>query len=153
MEQNEKKAVKATELRIDKCFSQAWENPLKMSVRRYNQTMSNNRSGVFIGGLMLGATIGTLTGLLMAPRTGRETRQILKKSADALPELAEDLSTSVQMQAGRLSETALRNWDETLDRLKEAIAAGVDASMRESQLLKRQTETPPETSSQLLDRP
>jgi gas vesicle protein len=115
--------------------------------------MSNNRSGVFIGGLMLGATIGTLTGLLMAPRTGRETRQILKKSADALPELAEDLSTSVQMQAGRLSETALRNWDETLDRLKEAIAAGVDASMRESQLLKRQTETPPETSSQLLDRP
>ncbi|MBA3920457.1 MAG: YtxH domain-containing protein [Nostocaceae cyanobacterium] len=114
--------------------------------------MSNNRSGVFIGGLMLGATIGTLTGLLVAPRTGRETRQILKKSADALPELAEDLSTSVQMQAGRLSETALRNWDETLDRLKEALAAGVDASMRESQLLKRQTEVPPETSTQLLDR-
>ncbi len=114
--------------------------------------MSNNRSGTFIGGLMLGATIGTLTGLLIAPRTGRETRQILKKSADALPELAEDLSTSVQMQAGRLSETALRNWDETLDRLKEAIAAGVDASMRESQLLKRQNEAPPETSSQLLDR-
>ncbi|PLZ45506.1 gas vesicle protein, partial [Fischerella thermalis WC542] len=26
--------------------------------------MSNNRSGVFIGGLMLGATIGALTGLL-----------------------------------------------------------------------------------------
>jgi len=48
--------------------------------------MSNNRSGVFIGGLMLGAAIGTLTGLLIAPRTGRETRKLLKKSADASPE-------------------------------------------------------------------
>ncbi|MEH2285622.1 MAG: YtxH domain-containing protein [Nostoc sp.] len=101
--------------------------------------MSNNRSGVFIGGLMLGATIGALTGLLVAPRTGRETRKILKKSANAIPELAEDLSTSVQIQADRLSAIALRNWDETLDRLQEAIAAGVDASQRESQILNRQT--------------
>jgi gas vesicle protein len=82
--------------------------------------MSNNRSGVFIGGLMLGATIGALTGLLVAPRTGRETRKILKKSANAIPELAEDLSTSGQIQAERLSANALRNWDETLDRLREA---------------------------------
>ncbi|AVH68040.1 gas vesicle protein [Nostoc sp. 'Peltigera membranacea cyanobiont' 213] len=101
--------------------------------------MSNNRSGVFIGGFMLGATIGALTGLLVAPRTGRETRKILKKSADAIPELAEDLSTSVQIQADRLSASALRNWDETLDRLREAIAAGVDATQKESQILKRQT--------------
>ncbi|MEH1814401.1 MAG: YtxH domain-containing protein [Nostoc sp.] len=101
--------------------------------------MSNNRSGVFISGLMLGATIGALTGLLVAPRTGRETRKILKKSANAIPELAEDLSMSVQIQADRLSASALQNWDETLDRLREAIAAGVDASQRESQVLKRQT--------------
>lgn len=100
--------------------------------------MSNNRSGVFIGGLMLGATIGALTGVLVAPRTGRETRKLLKKSADAIPELAEDLSTSVQIQADRLSASALRNWDETLDRLRDAIAAGIDASQRENQVLKRQ---------------
>jgi len=95
--------------------------------------MSDNRgsSGSFLGGVLLGAAIGAVTGLLMAPRTGRETRQLLKKSADALPELAEDLSTSVQLQADRLSETALRNWDGTLARLREAIAAGVEASQRE----------------------
>ncbi|MER3493006.1 MAG: gas vesicle protein [Mastigocladus sp. ERB_26_2] len=107
--------------------------------------MSNNRSGVFIGGLMLGATIGALTGLLMAPRTGRETRKLLKKSADALPELAEDLSTSVQIQADRLSANALRNWDETLERLREAIAAGIDASQRESQAMKRKN--PPDVQT------
>ncbi|WP_392530632.1 YtxH domain-containing protein [Nostoc sp. C117] len=109
--------------------------------------MSNNRSGTFFSGLMLGATIGALTGLLVAPRTGRETRKILQKSANAIPELAEDLSTSVQIQADRLSASALRNWDETLDRLREAIAAGVDASQRESQVLNRQTS--PEDSDSL----
>ncbi|KYC38674.1 gas vesicle protein [Scytonema hofmannii PCC 7110] len=114
--------------------------------------MSNNRSGLFIGGLMLGSAIGTLTGLLLAPRTGRETRQILKKSASALPELAEDISTSVQIQADRLSANARSNWDETLDRLRDAIAAGIDASQRESQVLKRQnTEQNSDPVTQHLD--
>jgi gas vesicle protein len=112
--------------------------------------MSNNRSGVFIGGVLIGAAIGTLTGILMAPRTGRETRQILKKSADALPELAEDLSTSVQLQADRLSESALRNWDETLERLREAIAAGVEATQQERRALKRDAE-PPDSRLSLTD--
>ncbi|MBD1938371.1 YtxH domain-containing protein [Microcoleus sp. FACHB-68] len=114
--------------------------------------MSNNRSGFFFGGVLLGAAIGTVTGLLLAPRTGRDTRKLLKKSADALPELAEDLSTSVQMQADRLSETALRNWDGTLTRLREAINAGIEASGRERQILS-QTEAAgsPASSSPMRD--
>jgi gas vesicle protein len=97
-----------------------------MSKKRSN----SNSSGVFIGGFLIGAAVGTVAGLLSAPRSGRETRQLLKKSADALPELAEDLTTSVQLQMGRLSESALRKWDETLIRLKEAIADGVEASQQ-----------------------
>ena len=91
-----------------------------------------DKNGTFVGGLFVGSMLGTIIGLLVAPRTGRETRQILKKSADALPELAEDLSTSVQLQADRLSESALRNWDGTLARLREAVAAGVEASQMEA---------------------
>ncbi|MBW4637482.1 MAG: YtxH domain-containing protein [Gloeocapsa sp. UFS-A4-WI-NPMV-4B04] len=113
--------------------------------------MSNNRSGVFIGGVLLGAAIGTLTGLVMAPRPGRETRRLLKKSASALPELAEDLSTSVQIQADRLSESALRNWDDTLERLREAIAAGIEASQQERQILDSESIEPPETRPPLVD--
>ncbi len=97
--------------------------------------MSNNRSGAFLGGLLIGTAIGTITGMLLAPRPGRETRQFLKKSADALPELAEDLSSSVQLQADRLSESALRNWDGTLIRLREAIAAGIEATQQDHQAL------------------
>lgn len=97
--------------------------------------MSNNRSGSFFGGLILGSAVGTVVGLLVAPRSGKETRQVLKKSAQALPELVEDLSNTVQMQADRLSESALRNWEDTLLRLKEAVAAGMEASQQERQVL------------------
>ncbi|MBE9140836.1 YtxH domain-containing protein [Nodosilinea sp. LEGE 07088] len=97
--------------------------------------MSDRQSGGFIGGLVIGAAMGAVAGLLMAPRTGRETRRILKKSADALPELVEDLSTTVHLQADRLSETALVNWDQTLVRLRDAITAGQAASRQEYEQL------------------
>lgn len=97
----------------------------------------SNQSGTFLGGLLVGAALGTITSLLVAPRSGRETRTLLKKSADALPELAEDLSTSLQLQADRFSESALRSWDDTLIRLREAIAAGIEASQQQRQQLKQ----------------
>lgn len=87
-----------------------------------------NRTGVFVAGLTIGSAMGTMLGLLIAPRTGKETRKVIKKSADALPELAEDLTTTLQLQADRLSESTLENWEGTLDRLREAIAAGIEAS-------------------------
>lgn len=93
-----------------------------------------NRIGAFLGGVVIGGAIGAVTGLLWAPRPGKETRQLLRKSADALPELAEDLATTVQLQADRFSETALRNWAGTLERLQEAIAAGVEASQLDTSL-------------------
>ncbi len=88
-----------------------------------------------MGGMLLGAAIGTLSGLLVAPQTSRQTRRILKKTAQALPEIAEDVSSSVQIQADRLSASALRNWDETLDRLRDAIAAGIEATQQEREML------------------
>ncbi|MGK7928997.1 MAG: YtxH domain-containing protein [Spirulina sp.] len=109
--------------------------------------MSNNNTGAFLGGLAIGSAIGTVIGILVAPRSGRETRQILKKSADALPELAEDLSTTIQLQTDRLSESAMQSWDETLLRLKEAIAAGMEASQLKSQELTQPRNVTAESSS------
>lgn len=93
--------------------------------------MADNKSDALLGGMIIGAAIGAVAGVLAAPRPGRETRHILKKSADALPELAEDLATSIQFQADRLSETTLSNWELTLGRLREAVVAGQAASRRE----------------------
>ena len=97
--------------------------------------MSNQRSGVFLGGLLVGSAIGALTGILIAPRTGQETRRRLQESAEALPDLAQELTETLHKQADRLSDVALRNWEGTLDRLGEAIAAGLEASRLEVQRL------------------
>lgn len=86
------------------------------------------QTGSFIGGLVIGSAIGTALGLLIAPRTGKETRKVIKKSADALPELAEDLGTSLQIQTDRLSSSTSENWEGTLMRLRQAIAAGIETS-------------------------
>jgi gas vesicle protein len=109
------------------------------------------KTGAFLGGILLGSTVGTMVGLLAAPRSGRETRQILKKSAEALPELAEDLSSTVQLQADRLSESALKRWDGTLVRLREAIAAGIEASQAQNQALHDSDAPQSESSSSVVD--
>jgi gas vesicle protein len=94
--------------------------------------MAKRGISAFIGGIALGSAVGAVVGLLVAPGSGRETRQTLKKSAQALPEMAEDVSNSVQWQANRFSERTLHNWDGTLTRLKSAIAAGIEASRMET---------------------
>ncbi|MBX2863175.1 MAG: YtxH domain-containing protein [Leptolyngbyaceae cyanobacterium MAG.088] len=93
--------------------------------------MSQNNSDNFIGGLLAGTAIGTAIGLLIAPRSGQHTRKVLKKSAEAVPDIIEDLSTSLQFHADRLSQTTLQNWDGTLERLKDALIAGQAATQKE----------------------
>ncbi|WP_204139929.1 YtxH domain-containing protein [Halomicronema sp. CCY15110] len=104
--------------------------------------MAENKSGAFLGGVVIGTAIGAVTGLLVAPRPGKETRQFLRKSADALPEIVEDLATSLQLQTGRLSEASQRRWEGTLGRLREAIAAGQEASQHQYEDLVAQEEQP-----------
>lgn len=93
--------------------------------------MSQNNSDNFVGGLLAGTALGTVIGLLIAPRSGKQTRRVIKKSADAVPDMVEDLSTSLQLHTGRLSQTTLQNWDSTLERLKEALIAGQAATQEE----------------------
>lgn len=84
--------------------------------------------------------MGAVVGLLIAPRTGKETRRILQKSAEALPELAEDLSSTVNLHAHNLSGTARQRWQGTLERLNAAIAAGVQVSQATAEDLSHQAE-------------
>ncbi len=96
--------------------------------------MSAKNNDKFIGGMLIGAAIGVVAGLLTAPRTGRDTRKLLGKTATAVPQMAEDISSSVKFQADRLTTTLGDNWHETLDRLSESIAAGIVASQTDRQI-------------------
>jgi gas vesicle protein len=90
--------------------------------------MADKQRDTFIGGVIIGAAIGTVAGLLAAPRRGRDSRRLLRKTASAVPQMAEDVSTSVKFQTDRLSAAASDRWHETIDRLGNAIAAGIVAS-------------------------
>jgi len=90
----------------------------------------SNGAGKFFGGLIVGTAIGAAVGILFAPRSGKETRQVLKRSAKDLPQLAEEVGANVQYQADRLTVQAQRTIDEALIRLQEAIATGQEASRK-----------------------
>jgi gas vesicle protein len=90
--------------------------------------MADKNRGTFIGGMIIGTAIGTLTGLLVAPRKGQDTRKILNKTMSAVPQMAEDITSSVQLQADKVSAAASDRWHDTLDRLATAISAGIVAS-------------------------
>ncbi|ELS31568.1 MULTISPECIES: YtxH domain-containing protein [Pseudanabaena] len=90
----------------------------------------SNGAGKFLGGVIVGTAIGTAIGILFAPRSGKESRQFLKKSAQDLPKIAEEIGSNVQYQADRLTEQTQRTIDELLLRLQEAIATGQDASRK-----------------------
>jgi gas vesicle protein len=95
-------------------------------------TMAKKKSnGSFISGFLVGGAIGTVLGMLLAPRTGKENRKMMKKSIEALPDLAEDLATTIKLQTGRFSQTTMKKWEGTMTRLQDAIAAGIEASQEE----------------------
>jgi len=58
--------------------------------------MSNESSGSFALGLVLGVAIGVGIGLLYAPQTGTATRTILKEKAVELSDRAEEFADKVK---------------------------------------------------------
>ena len=104
--------------------------------------MSEKSTGAFVGGVIIGAAVGAIAGLLAAPKKGQDTRKLIKESADALPDLMDDVSTSVQFHVERLAESSLSKWDRSLLRLRNAITTGLDASKQESQRLSQSMNRP-----------
>lgn len=57
-------------------------------------------------GLIIGAAAGLITGLLAAPKSGRETRDDLKKKADEVKVTAERKLKEAHKELGKLSDEA-----------------------------------------------
>jgi gas vesicle protein len=53
--------------------------------------MSESKVGSFIKGLFLGAIAGATAGVLLAPKSGKETREDLKKMAEEYQDKAMDM--------------------------------------------------------------
>lgn len=87
----------------------------------------------FIIGFLIGSSISTITALIFHPRSGAENRQILRKTSQALPQIAEDLSYTLQIHTNNLFRFTNKKWQRTLHRFQVAIKAGFEASRTNSE--------------------
>ncbi|GAB4217060.1 MAG: hypothetical protein OHK0012_20600 [Synechococcales cyanobacterium] len=104
--------------------------------------MAKTHAGAFVGGVVLGAAIGTAIGLLVAPRKGRETRQLVRRSLGGIPDVADDMTHTLHHRTEQLLDAAQRSLDDTMVRLQEAIATGKKAMEEQQRQLELAEEAP-----------
>lgn len=101
----------------------------------------SNGAGKFWGGFLVGSVVGTFVGLWVTPRSSKQAKRLLRKSAEVLPAIAEEITANVQYQSDRLTESAQKTLAEALERLQEAIAVGQETSQKLRQELGHSVKT------------
>jgi gas vesicle protein len=94
--------------------------------------MANDRSDAagYLGWFFFGGMLGAAAALLMAPKTGRETREILAERSNEVAKRAQAMANDAQGRAGEWFDKSRELFEEQTQRLMTAFEAGKDA-MRE----------------------
>jgi gas vesicle protein len=93
----------------------------------------------YLGWFFLGTVLGAGAALLLAPRPGRETRELLAERGSDMARRAQDLATEAQGRAGEWLDRSRELFEEQTQRLLSAFEAGKDAMREEI----RRGPTPP----------
>jgi gas vesicle protein len=103
--------------------------------------MATDRDGGagYLGWFLLGGVIGAAAGLLLAPRPGREMREMLAERSEGFRRRAQEVASEAQGRAGEWLDKSRELFEEQTQRLMTAFEAGKDA-MREEM---RKGPTPP----------
>ncbi len=94
--------------------------------------MAEDRSdaAAYLGWFFLGAALGAAAALVMTPKTGRETRDILAEKSNDLAKKAQQIANEAQGRAGDWFDKSRELFEEQTQRLMSAFEAGKQA-MRE----------------------
>lgn len=84
----------------------------------------------YLGWFFLGALVGAGAALLLTPRTGRETRDLLKDKGEEFARRAGEFTSEAQVKAGDFFEKGRELFEEQTQRLVSAFEAG-KAAMKE----------------------
>jgi len=87
-------------------------------------TEQNDAAG-YMGWFFLGGIIGAAAALLLTPKTGRETRELIRSGE--LARKAQELATDAQGRAGEWLDKSRELFEEQTQRLMTAFEAGKDA--------------------------
>jgi len=103
--------------------------------------MRNDRgdAGGYLGWFFLGGILGAAAALLMAPKTGRETRELLAEHGNEVAKRAQEMANDAQGRAGEWLDKSRELFEEQTQRLMSAFEAGKEA-MRDEM---RKGPTPP----------
>lgn len=85
----------------------------------------------YLGWFLFGAVLGAVAAVLGAPRTGRETREILAERSTEWARRAQELAGEAQERAGGLIEKGRDRLEEQRQRLAAAFEAGREAMRSE----------------------
>jgi gas vesicle protein len=91
--------------------------------------MANDRNDAagYLGWFFLGGVLGAAAALLMAPKTGRETRELLAERSNEVARRAQEMATDAQGRAGEWFDKSRELFEEQTQRLMTAFEAGKDA--------------------------
>jgi gas vesicle protein len=81
----------------------------------------------YLGWFFFGAALGAAAGLLLAPKSGRETRDLLAEKGGDLARKAQDLAMDAQGRAGEWVDKGREVFEEQTQRLITAFEAGKQA--------------------------
>jgi gas vesicle protein len=103
--------------------------------------MANDRNDAagYLGWFFLGGVVGAAAALLLAPKAGRETRELLAERSGEVARKAQELANEAQGRAGEWLDKSRELFEEQTQRLMSAFEAGKDAMREEI----RKGATPP----------
>ena len=86
-----------------------------------------NDAAGYLGWFFLGGVVGAAAALLLAPRTGSQTRELLAERGNEFARRAQELATDAQGRAGEWMDKSRELFEEQTQRLMTAFEAGRDA--------------------------
>jgi gas vesicle protein len=81
----------------------------------------------YLGWFFLGAAVGAAAALLLAPRSGQETRDLLAEKGDELARKAKEFANEAQGRASEWVDKSRELFEEQTQRLMNAFEAGRQA--------------------------
>ena len=96
--------------------------------------------GEFFAGLFIGAIVGAAAALLLAPRSGEDTRKLIEEKGIEPRDRATELSTEARQRAEELQERGRIVLEEQKAKLEQAIEEGRQAAVKKREEMLDQLE-------------
>ena len=99
----------------------------KYKIYTYKQKGENKMSlSRFVAGFAIGGAIGAIAGILLAPRSGEETRKMLSDSAHDMVRRADETAKQIQSKADDAVTELQKKGEEIKEKLQDLITKQKD---------------------------